>query len=326
MCLHVLKLFKTVSYFCLLVLLVSGCSFFSKKTAPLRIALNAWPGYEFLYLAHEKGFYKELGLETEIVQFASLADARKAFERGQVDVVGTTLVEVLFARDKSDLNPKAFYVVDYSDGADVIVANKKIKSVKELKGKKVAVEVGSVCVYGLGRALENAGLKMEDVVVVSMDQDTMAKSLKDNKVDAIVTYPPVSLEFVGNKDFNTIFTSKEVPFEIVDVLAAPQSLFESRKDDLKKIVKGYEKAKTYAFDKNSDGMALMAKREGLSQKDFELALTDGLVLVPFDGQKDKYFKHNRLQNITQKVEEFMFKAGQIKNNNISKDVAEWVVD
>jgi NitT/TauT family transport system substrate-binding protein len=120
--------------------------FACKKSEKVRIGLNAWPGYEFLYLSNVKGFDKALGTESEIIAFGSLADGRRSFERGEIDILATTVVEALLIKKNTRLNPKIFHVIDYSSGGDVILTQSKYKSLKELKGKTIGVEIGSVCI------------------------------------------------------------------------------------------------------------------------------------------------------------------------------------
>jgi Integrase core domain/NMT1-like family len=101
------------------LLLNLGCA--PEKSTSLRVGINPWPGYEFLYLAQEKGVYREEGLEVRLVEFSSLSDARRAYERGQINAIAATVIEVLQARDNSSRSPQIVQVTDYSNGADVIL-------------------------------------------------------------------------------------------------------------------------------------------------------------------------------------------------------------
>ncbi len=121
-----------------------GCTKSSDKNKIVRIGISLWPPYEYLYLAHEKKIFKKLGLNIKIVEFSSISDMRKAFERGQLDIIGSTLTEFVMAHEKSTIDPRIFFIVDKSHGADVIISSLKIKNIKELKNKKVAVETGSM--------------------------------------------------------------------------------------------------------------------------------------------------------------------------------------
>ena len=77
----------------LLALSLGSCSTERAHPTPLRIGINAWPGYEFLYLAQEKGFFREAGVEVQLIEFNSLSDVRRSFERNQIDGFAGTMVE-----------------------------------------------------------------------------------------------------------------------------------------------------------------------------------------------------------------------------------------
>lgn len=93
---------------------VCGVGGGERREPVLRVGINPAPGYELIFLAEEKGFFREEGLEVRLVEFTCLADCRRAFERGQVDVVGTTAVQVPVGRESGRYSPK---IVDVSDGA-----------------------------------------------------------------------------------------------------------------------------------------------------------------------------------------------------------------
>ena len=73
---------------------VCGVGGWEKRGVVLRVGITPAPGYELNFLAEEKGFFREEGLEVRLVEFTCLADCRRAFARGQVDVLGSTAVEV----------------------------------------------------------------------------------------------------------------------------------------------------------------------------------------------------------------------------------------
>ncbi len=93
---------------------VCGVGGWEKRGAVLRVGINPAPGYELNFLAEEKGFFREEGLEVRLVEFTCLADCRRAFERGQVDVLGSTAVQVPVGREPGRYSPK---IMDASDGA-----------------------------------------------------------------------------------------------------------------------------------------------------------------------------------------------------------------
>ena len=85
-----------------------------RRERVLRVGVNPAPGYELIFLAEEKGFFREEGVEVRLVEFTCLADCRRAFERGQVDLIGGTVVRVPVGRESGRYSPR---IVDVSDGA-----------------------------------------------------------------------------------------------------------------------------------------------------------------------------------------------------------------
>lgn len=75
---------------CVLVMLVlMGCEDLNELKT-LRIAVNPWPGYGYFAVVEEREYTSVL----EIVETASLSDSVRAFNRGQVDMLGGTLAEL----------------------------------------------------------------------------------------------------------------------------------------------------------------------------------------------------------------------------------------
>ena len=111
-------------------------------------------------------------------------------------------------------------------GNDMVVASPGVKTVAELKGKKVGVEVGFVSHLLLMNALKSAGLKQEDITLVNVPTDQTPQTLKSGKVQAIVAWQPNSGQALKEVPGSTpIFTSAHVPGIIYDLLCVnPKSL------------------------------------------------------------------------------------------------------
>jgi len=208
---------KPIVIFSLFCALLMGFSC-AKTSQTIRIGINAWPGYEFLYLAQEKGFFEAEGVDVRIIEFNSLADGKRAYERGQIDGLGCTLIEHIQILDNSDRSPFICFVADYSNGADVIVANKTISNIQDLKGARVGLEIDSLGVFMLARVLDKAGLELDDIAIRPLDQISIERAVCEEELDAAISYPPISLRILRDCEASAIFTSAEIPNEIVDVI------------------------------------------------------------------------------------------------------------
>ena len=287
------------------------CSCSVRPPEPLRIGINIWPGYEFLYLAKELEFYAQEGVTVQLVEFNSLSDARRSFERGQIDGFATTCVEVMQARDNSNRSPQIVQVVDYSDGGDVIVARSPIESVSDLKGKKVGVELASLGIYIIAVAMERSDIEIEDIFMVPSDQLSMASEFAKGSIDAVVTYPPVSLSVLHEPGAKVVFSTSEVPGEVIDVIAIDAPVIKQRPQDVRNFLRAFNRAQKYAELFSGEAFAIMAEREKISPEEFGRLLDEELHIIPEEDQKLYLEPGGLLEEVIKKTDKVLRQTGQI---------------
>lgn len=270
-----------------LSVVLAGCGKPARQA--LRVGVNAWPGYEFVYLAQEKGFFREAGVDVRLVEFGSLSDSRRAFETDKLDGFATTIVEVLMARDAAPRDLRIVRVVDFSDGADVVIAGRDVHSVRDLRGKRVGVELASLGIFVLARALELEGLSLGDVTPVANDQRTMREQLLAGDLEATVAYPPESAMTLKDARFRVVFSSRQVPGEVVDVLAFDGEVLRLRAREVAAFLKAMDRAYEFFRQKPDEACSVMAEREGISPAEFKKQLMDGIKLVS-PGEQASYFQ------------------------------------
>lgn len=300
-----------------LTLLLNACS--SQPPQPLRIGINAWPGYEFLYLAEQKGFYKELGLPVKLLEFSSLADCRRAFERNQIDGMCSTVVEVLQALDHCTRKPQIVRVLDWSNGADVILTQPARDSVAQLRNARVGVELASLGVYLLGRALERNGMTLADVRTAPMDPLSMEEAFEQKTLDAIVTYPPHSIQLQRSGAARSVFSSSEIPGEVVDVIAIDESVRRARPEAVSKLLQGLDRAMAFLRKSPEEALRIMAEREGVSVRDFEQALREGVVMLGATDQEAYFAPGGKLSAILDATDRILRLNAQIKGPDRRRD-------
>jgi NitT/TauT family transport system substrate-binding protein len=237
-----------------------------KKAGPaLTIAYSDWPGWVAWDIAFQKGWFKEEGVDVELKWF-EYSPSMEAFSAGKVDAVTMTNGDALVT-GSSGAASVAILINDYSNGNDMIVAKAGIKSIADLKGKKIGVEVGLVDHLLLLKGLESAHMTEKDVKIVNLKTDETPQALKSGQVDAIGAWQPNSGAALKEVPGSTpIYTSANAPGLIYDVLAVnPKSLTE-RKADWKKVVKVWFRIASFIKDeKNVDEAAkIMAARVSLA--------------------------------------------------------------
>ncbi len=283
--LQVSRLITAMLKIALLSALVISCS--PKTNTSIRLGVNVWPGYEYLFLARKLGYYEEEGLNLQLVETGSLDDLRRAFERGKLDGMASSAIEVVQAAANTGRVAKIFMVPDFSNGADVIIAKTPIQRIADLKGKRVGLEMASLGQFMVARALQESGLSMADVVIVPMSQEEMLRGMAENQVDAVMTYPPVSVELLRRDDTKNIFSSADIPGEVMDVVTLSDDVLVADPSAPKKIIRAWQRALDYAAKNPDKAHRIAADREGISAEEFAEAL-GGVKLLSIKDQQELF--------------------------------------
>ena len=76
------------------------------------------------------------------------------------------------------MQPRIILVVDVSHGADVVVGRRGMRTMKDLKGKSVAVESSALGAFVLSRALALNGMQASDVNVVHLESNEQTERVR----------------------------------------------------------------------------------------------------------------------------------------------------
>jgi NitT/TauT family transport system substrate-binding protein len=210
-----------------------------------------------VFVGVEKGFFKEFGVEPELVYFQAAAPIATALAAGQLDVGATGLTAALY---NIVLGGEKLWIVA-DKGREwpgyplvAIVVPKElwdggVRSIKDLKGKRIGVtQLGSTFHYHIGNILEKEGLHLSDVKIVPLQaMPATVEALKGKQVDAILVPQP----FPGAAEaqgFGKIlaWAGDLYPWQIAAIFY-PDKLATDRARAVA-FMKGYVKASRYYFD------------------------------------------------------------------------------
>ncbi len=176
------------------------------EQAKVRLAVGGKVGLFYLpvTIAERLGYFKEEGLDVEMIDLASGTKALQALVGGSADVTSGSYEHTIQMQAKG-MALTAFVLqgrlIDYSLG----IVKKKVpsyQSPKDLKGLKVAVSSpGAGTHMFLNAVLAKAGLKPDDVSVIGVGQTAGAvAAMRNGEIDAIANTDPVMtiLESAGD--------------------------------------------------------------------------------------------------------------------------------
>lgn len=243
---------------------LAGLAFASALPAEagtLKLAHSTWVGYGPFYIARDKGFFKEEGVDVELSIMEDTPLKMGAFMAGQLDMVASTADEFpIYLKEGKSI--RYVLAVDNSKGGDGIVSNKEINSVADLKGKKVAFEEGSVSQFFFNAVLKEAGLTQADVEVVNMTATDAGTAFASKNVDAAVTWEPALSQGANSAHGKLLVSSADKPGLITDVVAVSAETAANKADDVKAFVRAWYKALDFLAKNPDEGYAIMAKGVG----------------------------------------------------------------
>ena len=283
--------------FALLLAIAAGCGGSSPSPSPsatgasvsastqpnpgttIRMGIEPWIGYGPWYIAQEKGYFKENGIDVEIINFATDAQREAAYVGEKTDVSNMpTHTSLLFVQQGVDA--KGILLEDVSMSADAVLARSPITSIAQLKGKKVAYEQGTTSDILIHYALAANGMSESDIVPVPMAASDAGSALIAGRVDAAVTYEPY-ISAALHEGAKSIYAASEDPGLVSDVLVAHTSLATDNPGALVALCKSWGQAVDYYNSNTADAQAIIAKGVGASVSDLETAFK-GVKLFDLD--------------------------------------------
>jgi NitT/TauT family transport system substrate-binding protein len=218
-----------------------------------------------LFLGVEKGYFKEFGIDPELVYFQAAQPIAVALASGDLDVGATGLTAGLYnivtggvriwivadkGREWPDYNLSALVVrKDLYDGG--------VRTLRDLKGKKIGVtQIGSTFHYNVGRYLEKEGMAPGDVELVPLQAlPALNDALTARRVDAVATAEPFVSRLESSGAGRVIVnTGDTFPWQIAAVMYSDRLA----KDRARAVafMKGYVKASRAYHD------AVLARKSG----------------------------------------------------------------
>lgn len=287
----------------------------SGEATKVTLGTTSWPTNMFFYLAEEKGYFEENGVDVTIQDFSSTTESTNAFVGGQLDFVTFASSETIspFAQGGE------FSIVletDKSNGSEGLVATSDIKTIEDLKGKTVATQLYSVDHMFLLTLLDEKGMSESDVNIVDMSIQESGNAFIAGQCDAACIWDPY---FSQAKDAGgtELFSSADDPDLITDVLGASKSLCEDDPETVTAVVKSFFQAVDYWRENPDEANEFMGEKLGVTAEEFAAQMegllipTEEEVIEAFTEAED-YTYWGYTQNT---VRDFMYELGVLDNND-----------
>ncbi|MEG4812372.1 ABC transporter substrate-binding protein [Microcoleus sp. F8-D3] len=305
---------KLLNYICIFIItgwLLFACQSSAPvkvKHPPLKVSCISFVGHTPAIIAREKGFFKAQGIDVELSYADYLQLQQADFSAGKYDGLGLTLGDFIIL---SATNPdiQTVMVVDESTGADVVVAQSEINTIPNLKGKKLGANLGSFSEVFVSEMLKISKLTSDDVRLVKVDGLEVTQRLQNNAIQAGHTWEPHISEALqlGAK---ILFTSKQTPGLILDVVAFRGEVIRDRPEDIRAFVRGWLQGLSYWEANVPEGNAIASKALNIPSKTISF---EGIDLTDL-AENQKYFQSDSPKYIYKtatKYADFFIRTGNV---------------
>jgi NitT/TauT family transport system substrate-binding protein len=269
-----------------------------KLTRTLVVGINTWaghaPGIVFnggMDPGPSSGYRQRYGLDVKFVLLEDPAAKLAAFRNGDIDIMWNTVDN--WAREASILaeqgqKAKSVMMQDWSRGGDGVVSLASIKSIEDLKGRKVACTQFTPSHFLLLYLLSQSGLSPDDraavekKIVFTQDAPAAAAMFKAKQVDAAVTWEPdLSTAVTARGDEAHILVSTTAATNIIaDTLVARQDLIDRAPDTVRDFIHGWFDGIEMIKNDPASAYAVVGKALKLDNETVS-GMLSGLKLTPF---------------------------------------------
>jgi len=274
---------STIIIFSVMALVAAGYYYFVKfnvvkqDTSASKELIIGYPNLRIalpVIVAKDKGYFKEQGLNIKLKSYQTAQPMMNAIVTGKINLGGFCALPITFgamARSKIDLLFLGGMYEDDNHKISVILVgkdNKEIKSVKDLKGKKIGIlPTRAYEAWLQGIIINTDGIDLKDVIIRQVKPSSQVAVLKTGSVDALFTNDPVA----------TIVEAKGIGRELTKEALVPTSTgmnpfyfgsFNVRKDFadknpdiVRRVSLALDKASKFIFENQKIAKEILATKE-----------------------------------------------------------------
>ena len=253
----------------LAVLTLAACAFLLScapkprltPSTPIRLASYEWPGSYWIEVAWKKGWFAEAGLNVQRVDVDnSYFPSLEGVASGKLDAMGFTQFDLVrLVAGGHDLVGIA--AMDYSQGAEALVAKADIRSMKDLKGKRLALHRGTYLEYLLSIAAEREGLDLADVTLLDSTSDASTADFLAGRVDAIFVWEPYVAQARAGGG-HALFSTADFPGLTYSVLTFRRDFLDAHPQEIAKLMQVWHRSERYVHEHPEESCAIVSELLG----------------------------------------------------------------
>lgn len=275
----------------LLIAIVNPAALLGQQKPQVHITYSENMYAVIAVVAIEKGFLAAQGLDVKHASEGTATEILQSMVGGSTDfgVASPSRIEAIAAKK---LPIKAVALNGYGFTGSVVVPKRdeKSKVMADLKGRSIAVQVGTGTYAVWSRYLKTQQLSVKDFTIRNMDNPLIPAAMESNSVEAAVTWEPSPARMTAKGIARVILGPDDLAKPINSLypffLIAPSRIIEKSPDVVQKVVNAWSQSLKYIRENPDDVARIMTE----SMKKMR-----GLTLNPSDVKREIFLtKFDRL--------------------------------
>jgi len=246
----------------------TSTSLISPTSTPIRLGFSAWPGWFPLQVAQVENLFTSNKINVDLRWFDGYLNSINALSFGKIDANSQTLNDTISAIG-SGSDQVIVLVNDNSTGNDKIIVRDGINTIADLKGKKIAVEPGTVDHFLLLLGLKKAGMTQADIQFQPLETGKAAEAFLNGVVDAVGVFAPFTTKALLRPGSKELFSSREFTGAISDHIAVSRRLVKERPQDVQFLVNSWFDTLEFIHNHPGKSYEIMAERAGVSVEQYK---------------------------------------------------------
>lgn len=225
------------------------------------------------FVAEAKGMFAEEGLEPNLIKFTAGPPFFAAFQSASIDV-GFLGFQPAVTGIAQGIPIKIFAVENNASRAEGLVATQAsgIKTLADLRGKKVATKRGSSAHTALLTGLESVGMKLTDIQLVDLDVTALIPAFRKGDVQAAWYWEPW-MGLLKRQNGRVIVTDEDINLPVGILWAAREAWMKDNPEALRRLFRILDKAALLIRQNPKEMSELISKPLGLTAEHVEEVLT-----------------------------------------------------
>jgi NitT/TauT family transport system substrate-binding protein len=299
-----------------------------------KIATVAWAGWSPLHVAQAKGFWKDQGIDVEVVNYDDPIIILEAAKAEKIDLamdMAGSLVGLYMAGEPV----VAIAETNWSHGGDKIIVQKG-HSIQEFKQQPLGVFLNlPSSLYFLHCFLEAQGLAVSDFRIVEIHPDNLAAQFIAGRIPVIVNYDPWASLALEKGNGTELANSSQCEGCIPECLWAYQKRLQTIPDEhIRKILKGWIRAAEWTFQPENQGeyLDILNKMTFHNLPDYSkeklLEIINGVKIH----NRKAFIENNRtgggLEVYLTRLKSFLAAAGRLKKDYDNSEIFnnQWIME